>query len=76
MDITVSERTDCTGQQSGSEGFTFQKPHNQYMYIPWHSFHRRGIFKGFIKAELQRYAVTNTLPAHFEHVQVVFISVS
>jgi hypothetical protein len=33
---------------------TYQKPHHQYMYIPYHSFHRRGVFKGFIKAELQQ----------------------
>ena len=73
MDITVSKRTDCTGQQVGLKVCTFQKPHNQYMYIPWHSFHRRGVFKGFIKAELQRYAVTNTLPADFEHMKVLFM---
>ena len=43
------------------------------MYTPWHSFHRRGVFKGFIKAELQRYAVTNTLPADFEHRKMLFM---
>jgi hypothetical protein len=52
---------------------TYQKPHHQYMYIPYHSFHRRGVFKGFIKAELQRYAVTNTLPADFLHMKALFL---
>jgi hypothetical protein len=41
--------------------------------IPYHSFHRRGVFKGFIKAELQRYAVTNTLPADFLHMKALFL---
>jgi hypothetical protein len=73
MDITVSKRTDCVGPSVGLKVTTYQKPHNQYMYIPWHSFHRRGVFKGFIKAELQRYAVTNTLPADFEHMKALFM---
>jgi hypothetical protein len=29
--------------------------------------------KGFIKAELQRYAVTNTLPADFLHMKSLFL---
>lgn len=73
MDVTVSKVTDCVGPTVGLKVTTYQKPHNQYMYIPWHSFHRRSVFKGFIKAELQRYAVTNTLPADFEHMKVLFM---
>ena len=30
------------------------------------------MFKGFVKAELLRYAVTNTLPAGFEHMKSLF----
>ena len=43
------------------------------MYIPYHSFHRRGVFKGLIKAGLQRYAVTNTHPADFDHMKALFM---
>lgn len=72
MDITV---TKCagTGDSVGLKVTTYQKPHNQYMYIPYFSFHRRGVFKGFIKAELQRYAVTNTLPTDFDHMKALFM---
>jgi fatty acid desaturase len=36
---------------------TYQKPHHQYMYIPYHSFPQAWSFQtGFIEAELQRYA--------------------
>ena len=43
------------------------------MYIPYFSFHRRSVYQGFVKAELQRYAVTNTLPADFEHLKALFM---
>jgi hypothetical protein len=43
------------------------------MYIPWHFFHMPGMYKGFIKAELQRYAVTNTQPADFERMKTLFM---
>jgi hypothetical protein len=62
-----------TGAEVALKVTTYQKPHNQYMYIPYFSFHRRGVFKGFVKAELQRYAVTNTLPADFEHMKALFM---
>jgi hypothetical protein len=39
---------------------THQKPLNKYLYIPPFSFHSKGVFKGFIRAELVRYIVTNT----------------
>jgi hypothetical protein len=32
------------------------------------------MYKGFIKAELQRYAVTNTLPADFERMKTLFMT--
>jgi hypothetical protein len=72
IDLTV---TKCagTGSTVGLKVTTYQKPHNQYMYIPYFSFHRRGVYNGFIKAELQRYAVTNTLPADFEHMKTLFM---
>ena len=72
MDLTISKCMADTGDSVSLKVTTFQKPHNQYMYIPYHSFHRRGVFKGFIKAELQRYAVTNTLQADFEHMKALF----
>jgi hypothetical protein len=72
MDLTV---TKCagTGADVRLKITTYQKPHNQYMYIPWFSFHRRGVFKGLVKAELQRYAVTNTHLADFEHMKALFM---
>jgi hypothetical protein len=73
MDLTVTKCMAGTGPRVPLKVTTYQKPHNQYMYIPYHSFHRRGVFKGFIKAELQRYAVTNTQPADFEHMKALFM---
>ncbi len=73
MDITISKCMDGAGDRVKVVVTTFQKPHNQYMYIPYHSFHRRGVYKGFIKAELQRYAVTNTLPADFARMKSLFL---
>jgi hypothetical protein len=74
MDITISKCMDSAGPTVGLKVTTYQNPHNQYMYIPWHSFHRPGMYKGFIKAELQRYAVTNTLPADFERMKTLFMT--
>jgi hypothetical protein len=74
MDLTITKCMDGTDASAVSLKITtYQKPHHQYMYIPYHSFHRRGVFKGFIKAELQRYAVTNTLPADFMHMKSLFL---
>jgi hypothetical protein len=33
---------------------------NKYLYIPYTSFHHRGMFKSFIYAEFIRYVVTNS----------------
>jgi hypothetical protein len=73
MDLTVTNCMDGAESVVPLKVTTYQKPHNQYMYIPYHSFHRRGVFKGFIKAELQRYAVTNTQPADFDGMTALFI---
>ena len=51
---------------------TYQKPHNRYLYIPYTSFHRRSVYRGFVKAELLRYAVTNTHAAGFERMKQLF----
>jgi hypothetical protein len=34
----------------------YQKPINIYGYLPWHSAHDRAVFRGFVKAECQRFA--------------------
>ena len=39
---------------------THQKVLNKYLYIPYTSYHHRGVFKSFINAELIRYMVTNS----------------
>jgi hypothetical protein len=39
---------------------THQKALNKYLYIPYTSFHHRGMFKSFIYAEFIRYVVTNS----------------
>lgn len=51
---------------------TYQKPHNRYLYIPYDSFHRRAVYKGFVKAELLRYAVTNTQAVDFDKFKGLF----
>lgn len=51
---------------------TYQKPHNKYLYIPAQSHHRTRVFRGFIRAELLRYLVTNTCAADFERVRALF----
>jgi hypothetical protein len=76
MDLTITkcmDDTDVPDVRLTRSQHIYQKPHHQYMYIPYHSFHRRGVFKGFIKAELQRYAVANTLPADFLHMKSLFL---
>lgn len=45
---------------------THQKPLNKYLYIPYTSFHSPGMFKGFIRAELIRYVLTNSEECWFE----------
>jgi len=51
---------------------TYQKPHNKYLYIPFQSHHRSHVFRAFVRGELIRYAVTNTLSADFLKVAAVF----
>lgn len=71
MDLTVTKVIGADGRGRFVLS-TYQKPHNRYLYIPYNSFHRPCVFKGFVKAELLRYAVTNTLPAGFEHMKSLF----
>jgi hypothetical protein len=39
---------------------THQKALNRYLYIPYSSFHHKGVFQSFVHAELIRYVITNT----------------
>ena len=51
---------------------TFQKPHNQYLYIPYFSFHRPHVFRAWVKTELLRYAVNSTREIDFLHISGLF----
>jgi len=70
MDLQITKQVQ--GVTATLSVSTFQKPHNRYLYIPYNSFHRRAVFKGFVKAELLRYAVTNTLEADFNRMKGLF----
>jgi hypothetical protein len=70
MDLQITKQVQ--GDTATLTVSTYQKPHNRYMYIPYNSFHRRAVYKGFVKAELLRYAVTNTHIATFEHMKGLF----
>jgi hypothetical protein len=74
MDLQVTKVAQADGVTARLVVSTYQKPHNRYLYIPFNSFHRPSIFKGFVKAELLRYAVTNTVAAGFEHMKSLFYS--
>lgn len=73
MDLTITKNMHVAGAHVPIIISTYQKPHNQYMYIPAFSFHRPCIFKGFVTAELQRYAVTNTQLSGFQHMKQLFM---
>jgi hypothetical protein len=45
---------------------THQKALNKYLYIPRDSFHPRGVFGSFLRAELIRYVVTNSDPIWYD----------
>lgn len=51
---------------------THQKPLNKYLYIPYDSFHSPGMFKGFIRAELIRYVLTNSEECWFDALKQMF----
>lgn len=70
MDLQITKQVQ--GQEATFCISTYQKPHNRYLYIPYNSFHRRSVFKGFVKAELLRYAVTNTMAAGYERMKGLF----
>jgi hypothetical protein len=44
---------------------TYQKPYNKYLYIPFQSHHRSHVFRAFVRGELIRYVITNTLTTDF-----------
>lgn len=73
MDLTITKTMHAAGAHVPIIVSTYQKPHNQYMYIPAFSFHRPCVFKGFVTAELQRYAVTNTQLSGFLHMKQLFM---
>ena len=70
MDLLITKHVQ--GATATLSVSTFQKPHNRYLYIPYDSFHRRAVFKGFVKAELLRYAVTNTQEADYSRMKGLF----
>lgn len=72
MDLQVTKVVQADGATARLQLSTYQKPHNRYLYIPFNSFHRPSVFKGFVKAELLRYAVTNTTAACFERMKSMF----
>jgi hypothetical protein len=51
---------------------THQKSLNRYLYLPPFSFHPPASFKGWIKAELIRYARTNTKVQDFNAIKLKF----
>jgi Reverse transcriptase (RNA-dependent DNA polymerase) len=51
---------------------TFSKPMNKFLYVPFASCHTRENLKGFINAELLRFAVTNSLLADFQKARLAF----
>jgi hypothetical protein len=74
MDLQVTKVVQADGLTARFHINTYQKPHNRYLYIPYNSFHRPSVFKGFVKAELLRYAVTNTTAAGFDHMKSLFFT--
>jgi hypothetical protein len=44
----------------------YQKPINVYGYLPWHSAHDRAVFRGFVKAECQRFARACSAKSDFD----------
>lgn len=45
---------------------------NKFLYVPFSSCHTRANLKAFIKAELLRFAVTNTYPVDFSKARLAF----
>jgi hypothetical protein len=72
LDVWVAKDMSGGGPLVPIQFSTYQKPHNKYMYIPYSSHHRPSVFRGFIKGELIRYAVTNTAKPDFDTVCGLF----
>mgnify|MGYP001809584684 FL=1 len=51
---------------------THQKALNRYLYIPYSSFHHKGVFKSFVHAELIRYVITNTEQCWYDNMVAKF----
>ena len=69
LDVTVhwNHRTHTLVTQ------VYQKPMNKYPYLPWKSFHTKGMKKGFIKGEAIRYARLSTRKRNFKYLVNLFI---
>jgi hypothetical protein len=52
---------------------TFQKPSNKYLYLPYSSHHTKFTLKGFVKAELGRYARTNSSQHGYNLIKIEFL---
>jgi hypothetical protein len=78
LKVEISEQSavmlDLLVQRSGSGMFvsTFSKPMNKFLYVPFSSCHTRANLKAFIKAELLRFAVTNTHLVDFSKARLAF----
>jgi hypothetical protein len=51
----------------------FQKPSNQYLYLPKTSFHSPGVFRSIVVGEIRRYRLLSTEDAEFEVVKALFV---
>lgn len=50
----------------------FRKELNRHLYIPWSSAHPLHVKKGFVKAELTRFAIICSLPEYFAEARLEF----
>lgn len=65
LDVYVAKDMSVPGALVPIVFSTYQKPHNKYLYIPFQSHHRSHVFSAFVRGELIRYVITNTLLADF-----------
>jgi hypothetical protein len=73
MDLVIAKDLSMSGATVLLVVSTHLKAHNQYLYVPWGSFHRTHMFAAFVRGELIRYAVTNTHRSGFEHMKGLFL---
>ena len=69
LDVTV--KWSCRTHKLTTQ--VFQKPMNRYPYLPWKSFHTKGMKKGFIKGEAIRYARLCSRKRGFKYLISLFI---